>query len=102
VLSSALEQLQKFKPDLVAVSAGFDAYARDPLAQETLEAEDFYWLGKSLRNLAAQSSACLKGGYSNDLPELSPGLISKGSKQVRLRAQVAIKCFQRWWEASDS
>src|ERR1043166_6720508 len=40
VLASALEQLQRFKPDLVGVSAGFDAYARDPLAQETLEAED--------------------------------------------------------------
>ena len=70
VLSSALEQLQKFKPDLVAVSAGFDAYARDPLAQETLEAEDFYWLGKSLRNLGIPVFSLLEGGYSNDLPEL--------------------------------
>src|SRR5437773_3724516 len=30
ILSSALENLKKFKPDLVAVSAGFDAYAHDP------------------------------------------------------------------------
>src|SRR2546422_7657241 len=40
-LAKALEDLQKAKPTLVAVSAGFDAYARDPIAQETLEAEDF-------------------------------------------------------------
>src|SRR5882672_10860626 len=70
VLNSALEQLQKFKPDLVAVSAGFDAYARDPLAQETLEAEDYYWLGESLRKLGQPLFSLLEGGYSNDLPEL--------------------------------
>jgi acetoin utilization deacetylase AcuC-like enzyme len=70
VLTSALEHLQDFKPDLVAVSAGFDCYARDPLAQETLEAEDFYWLGQSFRNLGVPAFSLLEGGYSNDLPDL--------------------------------
>lgn len=70
VLSSALEQLKKFKPNLVGVSAGFDAYAHDPLAQETLEAEDFYWLGKQIRGLNIPSFSLLEGGYSRDLPEL--------------------------------
>src|SRR5947209_14183996 len=41
----ALEQLAKFKPDLILVSAGFDAYARDPLLQLTLEREDFAKFG---------------------------------------------------------
>jgi acetoin utilization deacetylase AcuC-like enzyme len=62
--------LKKFKPDLVAVSAGFDAYAHDPLAQEALEAEDFYWLGKSFRSLSLPVFSLLEGGYSRDLPEL--------------------------------
>ena len=70
VLTSAFEHLQEFKPDLVAVSAGFDCYVRDPLAQETLEAEDFYWLGQSFRNLGVPVFSLLEGGYSNDLPEL--------------------------------
>jgi acetoin utilization deacetylase AcuC-like enzyme len=70
VLTSALDQLKKFKPGLVAVSAGFDAYARDPLAQETLEAEDFYWLGQSIRQLGVPVFSLLEGGYSKDLPEL--------------------------------
>ena len=69
-LSSALDQLKKFKPDLVAVSAGFDAYARDPLAEETLEAEDYYWLGKSFSALSVPFFSLLEGGYSDDLPEL--------------------------------
>lgn len=70
VLTSALEHLKDFKPDLVAVSAGFDCYARDPLAQETLEAEDFYWLGQSFRKLGVPMFTLLEGGYSSDLPEL--------------------------------
>jgi acetoin utilization deacetylase AcuC-like enzyme len=70
VLQRALDDLHKAKPDLVAVSAGFDAFARDPLAQETLEAEDFHWLGESLRKLAIPVFSVLEGGYSNALPEL--------------------------------
>jgi acetoin utilization deacetylase AcuC-like enzyme len=69
-LASALEDLKDFRPDLVAVSAGFDAYARDPLAQGTLEAEDFYWLGQSMRGLDVPVFSVLEGGYSQDLPEL--------------------------------
>lgn len=70
VLNSALDQLKKFKPDLIGVSAGFDAYARDPLAQETLEAEDFLWLGQSFKKLGIPFFSLLEGGYSDDLPDL--------------------------------
>ncbi|MBI2948858.1 MAG: histone deacetylase family protein [Verrucomicrobia bacterium] len=70
VLARALDDLKKFKPNLVLVSAGFDAYARDPIAQETLEAEDFHWLGESIRKLSIPALSLLEGGYSSDLPEL--------------------------------
>ena len=70
ILQRALDGLKKFKPDLVAVSAGFDAYARDPLAQETLEAEDYHWLGQTIRALGVPTFSLLEGGYSSDLPEL--------------------------------
>ncbi|HVV00702.1 MAG TPA: histone deacetylase, partial [Verrucomicrobiae bacterium] len=70
IFEKALNQLKKFKPDLVAVSAGFDAYARDPLAQETLEADDFHWLGSQIRALALPAFNVLEGGYSDDLPQL--------------------------------
>jgi acetoin utilization deacetylase AcuC-like enzyme len=70
VLTSALEHLRDFKPDLLAVSAGFDCYARDPLAQQMLEAEDFYWMGRSFHNLGIPTFGVLEGGYSHDLPEL--------------------------------
>ena len=70
VLASALDELKKFKPDLVGVSAGFDAYVRDPLAQGTLEAEDFHWLGQSFQQLSVPVFSLLEGGYSRDLPDL--------------------------------
>ena len=69
-LARALAGLKNFSPDLIAVSAGFDAYARDPLAQGTLLAEDFYWLGQSLRAMDVPMFSLLEGGYSRDLPEL--------------------------------
>ena len=69
-ITKALEQLKSFHPDLIGVSAGFDCYARDPLAQETLEAEDFHWLGESLRKTGIPFFSVLEGGYSSHLPEL--------------------------------
>jgi acetoin utilization deacetylase AcuC-like enzyme len=70
VLQRAIDEMKKARPDMAAVSAGFDAYARDPLAQETLEVEDFHWLGQSMRGLGVPVLSVLEGGYSSDLPEL--------------------------------
>lgn len=70
ILSKALDDLKQFNPALIGVSAGFDAYARDPLAQETLEAEDFYWLGQQIRGTGIPAFSVLEGGYSSHLPEL--------------------------------
>jgi len=69
-LAHALDDLRVFRPDLVAVSAGFDAYVRDPLADGTLLPEDFYWLGQTLRALNVPLFSLLEGGYSKDLPAL--------------------------------
>lgn len=70
VLERALDDLKRFKPELVAVSAGFDAYAHDPLANEKLELDDYYWLGQQLRKLQVPVFSLLEGGYSLDVPNL--------------------------------
>jgi acetoin utilization deacetylase AcuC-like enzyme len=69
-LARALDDIRKFSPTLIAVSAGFDAYSRDPLAEGTLEDEDFFWLGQELRATKVPFFSLLEGGYSSDLPEL--------------------------------
>jgi acetoin utilization deacetylase AcuC-like enzyme len=69
-LAHALDDLRSFRPELIAVSAGFDAYVHDPLADSPLLPEDFHWLGASLRQLGVPFFSLLEGGYSQDLPEL--------------------------------
>ena len=70
IAKQSLEKLITFKPDLLLVSAGFDAYARDPLLQMTLERKDFAQFGQWLHNVDVPVAVALEGGYSKDLPEL--------------------------------
>lgn len=90
VLERALERLMAQRPEILGVSAGFDAYARDPIAHETLEAEDFHWLGQRLRRLGIPIFSILEGGYSDDLPDLVlaylEGLTDESPHRRRTRA----------------
>jgi acetoin utilization deacetylase AcuC-like enzyme len=70
VAQRSLDKLISFEPDLLLVSAGFDAYARDPLLQLTLEPEDFATFGDWLGKVDIPVAIALEGGYSEDLPEL--------------------------------
>jgi acetoin utilization deacetylase AcuC-like enzyme len=73
----ALDELLAFKPDLLLVSAGFDAFAGDPITEMTLEPEDFATFGQWLRETEIPAGAILEGGYSDDLPELIDAFLSK-------------------------
>jgi acetoin utilization deacetylase AcuC-like enzyme len=58
-----------FKPDLILISAGFDAHALDPLAELKLEEEDYYWVTKQLCEIANEQChgrlvSSLEGGYN--------------------------------------
>jgi len=70
IAKHSFEKLLTFKPDVLLVSAGFDAYVRDPLLQLTLEREDFAKFGEWLSNIDYPVAVVLEGGYSEDLPEL--------------------------------
>jgi acetoin utilization deacetylase AcuC-like enzyme len=82
VYASAFERVvlpvvESFAPDLVLVSAGFDASARDPLAQMELSPNAFGWMARELAHLAGLSAKgrmalVLEGGY--DLVALEAGL----------------------------
>ena len=76
IAERALKKLFQFKPDLLLVSAGFDAYSGDPLVQMTLEQEDFAKFGEWLRERDIPAAAILEGGYSDDLPELIDGFLT--------------------------
>jgi acetoin utilization deacetylase AcuC-like enzyme len=69
-LARSWDAVLAFDPQLVLVSAGFDAYARDPITAMTLEGEDFATLGRWLGESGRPAAAILEGGYSPDLPLL--------------------------------
>lgn len=63
-----LPQIADFAPELILISAGFDAHTDDPLAQLEWETEDFRWLTAQICDLAAKVCggrvvSTLEGGY---------------------------------------
>jgi acetoin utilization deacetylase AcuC-like enzyme len=63
-----LPRLREFKPDLLVISAGFDAHTRDPLANLNFVEADFAWATQKLMEVADASAegrvvSVLEGGY---------------------------------------
>lgn len=74
-----LPRIDLYKPELILVSAGFDAHNLDPLAQLKLKDEDYYWIGQELLKLATNHAsgrlvASLEGGY--DLKALENSVLA--------------------------
>lgn len=64
-----LPALQKHKPDMIFISAGFDAHEEDPLADLNLREEDYYWATQLIMDVARTYSqsrivSILEGGYN--------------------------------------
>jgi acetoin utilization deacetylase AcuC-like enzyme len=63
-----MARVDGFAPELILVSAGFDAHVRDPLAAQSLEAEDFAWATAAIASVANRRCggrivSSLEGGY---------------------------------------
>ena len=61
-------RLVAWQPELILISAGFDAHADDPLACLEWQAEDYAWLTRRICDIAADCAggrvvSCLEGGY---------------------------------------
>jgi acetoin utilization deacetylase AcuC-like enzyme len=72
--SAVLPRVESFRPDLIIISAGFDAHWRDPLANINLKESDFAWATQQLMAIADRLAggrvvSVLEGGY--DLEGLS-------------------------------
>ncbi|MDH3262897.1 MAG: histone deacetylase family protein [Paracoccaceae bacterium] len=74
-----LPALDDFAPELLLISAGFDAHASDPLAQMRLTEADFAWVTRRLCDVAETHArgrvvSTLEGGY--DLPALAASVVA--------------------------
>ena len=72
-----LKNVDKFKPEVILISAGFDAHKRDPLAAINLDSEDYFLLTQAIVEIAYRHSngrviSFLEGGY--DLLALSESI----------------------------
>ena len=84
--TSILPRLRDFRPDLVVISAGFDAHRRDPLANLQLVEADFEWATQKLMEIADQSAngrvvSLLEGGY--DLEGLAGSVAAHAGALMR-------------------
>ena len=64
-----LPALHKFKPDIIFISAGFDAHIEDDMSQVSLVDEDYRWVTDQLKDVADKYAqgrivSVLEGGYS--------------------------------------
>jgi acetoin utilization deacetylase AcuC-like enzyme len=64
-----IPRLHEFKPQLIIISAGFDAHREDDLGQMGLVEDDYVWMTKQLMEIANQYCegkivSCLEGGYN--------------------------------------
>lgn len=62
----ALQRLKEFAPDLLLISAGFDAHRDDPLAQLNWVEADYIWLTRQLCDMCPRVVSVLEGGYDLD------------------------------------
>jgi acetoin utilization deacetylase AcuC-like enzyme len=74
-----LPALRTFSPDMILISAGFDAHVRDPLAQLRLQTEDFAWVTRELLEIAEKYCkgrvvSTLEGGYDLEALAASVGV----------------------------
>ena len=107
--------LARFAPELVLISAGFDAHERDPLASMRLTAPGYAYMAAALARVAAASAKgrvgiVLEGGYDLTAIEVSlaatiqgvargdsPALSGEASEAHRAEVAAAKAVAKRWW-----
>ena len=69
VLEHWLPALHAFKPQMIFISAGFDAHREDDLGEMALVEADYAWMTRQIMDVAAEHChgrivSCLEGGYN--------------------------------------
>lgn len=107
VMHSFIPYLEKFQPDVLAISAGFDSHEHDYLLDLRLTYRSYYKLGKLLARKFPNSFAVLEGGYDPEL--LSKGVYSfiAGLRGLKMpyashATESSINVFQEYEMRSDS
>lgn len=71
-----IEQVLLFRPDVIAVSAGFDGYFKESLLDLNFTEHSYYFAGKALKETKIPTFAMLEGGYHQNLNDCIQAFIS--------------------------
>ncbi len=80
IFAEALKNVEKFNPDIIAVSAGFDTYRKDPLTSINLDVSSYERIGSMIANLGKPRFAVLEGGYSREMPQCAKAFLNSMNK----------------------
>ncbi len=83
IFNQAIEEVKIFSPQLIAVSAGFDTYKNDPLANFKLEKHTYAKISGLITSLKVPAFSVLEGGYSVELAECIEQYLSGWEQVVR-------------------
>jgi acetoin utilization deacetylase AcuC-like enzyme len=75
-IDDALRRIVAFAPEVLAVSAGFDAFKDDPITQMALEVETYHEIARRLAALRVRTFAVLEGGYAVEFASCVEAFVS--------------------------
>jgi len=89
----------QFKPNMIAISAGFDSYKSDPITSMNLSTNSFYKIGKSISDNFKKFFCCLEGGYDTvNLPICIYSFIKGLDKDNYEKYEKSTKSSKYLWE----
>ena len=86
-VNQALDRSLQFNPDILLVSAGFEAFVKDPLTDMNLELGHFAAFGRRLRETGLPAATVLEGGYSRQLPMLVEVFLAAWAGELAVNGQ---------------
>lgn len=98
-VQATLPLAEQFKPDVVAVSAGFDAHVSDPLLDLRLSADSYYTLGQIVQQHFHHYFATLEGGYNiQELPKCIYNFVAGINGEAMPHSERSTTSARRIWE----
>ncbi len=80
-LEKALQVIESGRPEVLAISMGFDSYVKDPLAGQKITEDGYGKIGKMIKEMNIPSFVTLEGGYSPDIGKLAVRFFSALSSE---------------------
>lgn len=100
-LSFIIEQVKAFEPDCVAVSAGFDGYAKDTLLNLKYSKCGYYEAGRLISFVGKPMFAVLEGGYHSKVKSCTEAFVAGISKEVFTTEEIPSTSSEACMKAVD-